>query len=155
MKKKEINEKFKKLDEQIQSLEKAQEDHYDSIQFLISVIKKHSDEPIFRTRLSDNWYKGFFEKEHLLQYIYNNKIKEIQTYSDIQAVELFAYCDTHFILKNHNNRYFLVDMAKGVITDIPVQLLFSKEMKLNIEGQTLKICHTGPGVIGIRRNTDD
>jgi hypothetical protein len=63
---------------------------------------------------------------------------------------LFAYCDTHFILKNHDNECFLVDMGQGTIANIPVQLLFSKEMNLTIEGQVLKVCHTGSGVLGVR-----
>ena len=127
MRKKEINEKFNELDEKIKSLEIVQKDHYDSIQFLLSVVQKYTDEPIFRTKFSEDWCKGLFVKNYTLQYIYRKKIKEIQTDADIQAVELFAYCDTHFILKNHNNRYFLVSMAEGIITDIPAQLLFSKK----------------------------
>lgn len=153
MRKKEINEKFKKLDEQIKSLEKVQEDHYDSIQFLVSVAKKYSDEPIFRTKLSDDWSKGIFIKEHLLQYAYKNKIKEITTTKPILHAELFAYCDTHFILKSIGGEYFLVSMEEKTITDIPVQLLFSKEMNLIIEGQTLKVCHTDSKIaIGAYKN---
>ena len=157
MKKKEIKEKFEKLDEQIKSLETVQKDHYDSIQFLVNVVKTYTDEPIFctRFRLSDNWYKGFFVKENVLQYIYENRIKEITTSKPILYAELFAYCDTHFILKNTSGEYFLVSMGGETITEIPAQLLFSKEMNLTIEGQTLKICPIGSGVIGIRRNTDD
>lgn len=154
MRKKEINEKFKKLDERIESLETVQKDHYDSIQFLVNVMKKYTDEPIFRTRLSDNWYKGFFVKENVLQYIYENRIKEITTSKPILYAELFAYCDTHFILKNTSGEYFLVSMGGETVTEIPAQLLFSKEMNLNIEGQTLKICQE-PGVIKIRRNDND
>ena len=152
MKKKEINEKFKKLDERIESLETAQRDHYDSIQFLISAVEKYTDEPIFRTKLNSNWYQGFYVKEHMLQYVYKNKIKEITTAKDILHAELFAYCDTHFILKSIGGEYFLVNMEEKTVTDIPAQLLFSKEMNLTIEGQVLKICHTGSGVIGVRRN---
>ena len=155
MKKKEIEQKFKKLDEQIKSLQEGQEDLYEVTQFILAAMKKYTDEPIFRTKLSEDWYRSIFAKEYVLQYAYKNKVKEIKTHANLQSVELFAYCDTHFILKNHDNRYFLVDMEEKTITDIPAQLLFSKEMNLTIEGQTLKICHTGPGVIGIRRNTND
>ena len=153
MKTKEINEKFKKLDEQINSLQKGHEDLYEVTQFILETMKKYTDEPIFRTKLSENWYRTIGRKEYVLQYAYNNKIKEITTYADIQTVELFAYCDTHFILKNtYNNKYFLVDMANKTITDIPAQLLFSKEMTVTIEGQNLKICSAGSGVIGICKN---
>lgn len=152
MRKKEIKEKFNKLDEKISSLEKAQEDHYDSIQFLLHAVQKYSDEPIFRVRLSDNWYQGLFVRNNVLQYAYKNKIKEITTTKPILYAELFAYCDTHFILKNTSGEYFLVSMGGETITDIPVQLLFSKEMKsLTLEGQTLKICHT-EGVLGVRND---
>ena len=95
---------------------------------------------------------NIFEKEYVLQYTYKNKVKEIKTHANLQSVELFAYCDTHFILKNHDNRYFLVDMEEKTITDIPAQLLFSKEMNLTIEGQVLKICPTGSNVIGVYKN---
>lgn len=155
MKKKEINKKFEELEKQIKSLEKEQEELYEVTQFILAAMKKYTDEPIFRTKFSEDWYKGIFAKEYMLQYAYKNKVKEIKTYANLRSVELFAYCDTHFILKNHDDRYFLVDMEEKTITDIPTQLLFSKEMNLTIEGQTLKICHTGPSVIGIRRNTDD
>lgn len=149
MKKQEIKEKFKKLDEQIQSLEKGQEDLYEIVQFILEAINKYTDEPIYRVRRSKDWYRGVFVKELILQYIYNNKVKEIETYADIQSAELFAYCDTHFILKNQDNKCFLVDMGQGTITHIPVELLFSKEMNLTIEGQILKVCHTGSGVLGV------
>ena len=152
MKKKEINEKFKKLDEQIQSLEKVQEDHYDSIQFLLSVIEKHIDEPIFRVILNANWSKGYGIKEFILQYAYKNKIREITTTKSIFYAELFAYCDTHFILKNTSGEYFLVSMEGATITDIPAKLLFSKETNLTIEGQILKICPSGSNVIGVYPN---
>lgn len=152
MKKKEINEKFKKLDEQIKSLEKGQEDLYEVTQFILEAIKKYTDEPIYRIKLNYGWFIGNCNKEHILQYMYKNQVKEITTNENIQSVELFAYCDTHFILKNHNNKYFLVDMAKGIITNIPAQLLFSKEMGLTIEGQVLKVCHTGSGVLGVRND---
>ena len=152
MNKKEIEKKFEKLDEQIKSLEKGHEDLYEVTQFILEAIKKYTDEPIYRTKFDYGWVMGNLNKEFILQYVYNNKIKEITTNEDIRSVELFAYCDTHFILKNHNNKYFLVDMVKGVITDIPAQLLFSKEMNLTIEGQILKICHTGSGVIGVRHD---
>ncbi len=150
MKKKEIKEKFEKLDEQIKSLERGQEDLYEVAQFILAAIRKYTDEPIYRVTASKAWYKGVFAKEWVLQYAYNNKVKEIETYADIQSAELFAYCDTHFILKNHDNECFLVDMGKGIITNIPTQLLFSKEMNLTIEGQVLKVCHTGPGVLGVK-----
>jgi hypothetical protein len=152
MRKKEIKEKFEKLDEQIKSLERGQNDLYEVTRFILEAIKKYTDEPIYRVIASSAWYKGVFAKEWVLQYAYDNKVKEIETYSDIRSTELFAYCDTHFILKNHNNKCFLVDMAKGVITDIPTQLLFSKEMNLTIEGQVLKVCHTESGVLGVRND---
>lgn len=153
MKKKEINEKFKKLDEQIKSLQEEQKDLYEVTQFILEAMKKDTDEPIFRIKLNEHWYRAsFLRKEYVLQYAYDNKVKEITTYADIQTVELFAYCNTHFILKNTHNKYFLVDMANKTITDIPAQLLFSKEMNLTIEGQTLKICPTGSGVIGVYKN---
>ena len=152
MNKKEIEKKFEKLDEQIKSLEKGHEDLYEVTQFILEVIKKYTDEPVYRVKTSNDWYKGIFAKEYILQYAYKNKIKEIKTYEDIQAVELFAYCDTHFILKNQGNEFFLVDMAKSVITNVPAQLLFSKEMNLTIEGQVLKICPSDSGVIGVRHD---
>ena len=152
MNKKEIEKKFEKLDEQIKSLEKGHEDLYKVTQFILEAIKKYTDEPIYRTKFNYGWFISDSNKEFILQYVYNNKIKEIITCKDIQSVELFAYCDTHFILKNHNNKYFLVDMVKGVITDIPAQLLFSKEMNSTIKGQVLKICHTGSGVIGVKHD---
>jgi hypothetical protein len=43
-------------------------------------------------------------------------------------------------------------MAKGVITNIPAQLLFSKGMNLTLEGQVLKVCHTESGVLGVRND---
>lgn len=152
MKTKEIKEKFEKLSEQIKSLERGHEDLYEVTQFILEVINKYTDEPIYRTKFDCGWVIGISHKEFILQYVYNNKIKEITTNEDIRSVELFAYCDTHFILKNHNNKYFLVDMVKGVITDIPAQLLFSKEMNLTIEGQVLKVCQTGSGVLGVRHD---
>ena len=154
MKKKEIEQKFKQLNEQIKSIEQGQEDLYEVTQFILAAMRKYTDEPIYRVKLNYGWFISNGNKETILQYVYNNKIKEITTNEDIRSVELFAYCDTHFILKNHNNKYFLVDMAKGVITNIPAQLLFSKEMNLTIEGQTLKICQE-PGVIDIRRDKND
>ena len=152
MRNKEIKEKFEKLDEQIKSLEKGHEDLYEVTQFILEAIKKYTDEPIYRTKFNYGWIIGNSNKEFILQYVYKNKVKEISTYEDIRSVELFAYCDTHFILKNHNNKYFLIDMEKSVITNIPAQLLFSKEMNLTIEGQVLKICHTGSGVIGVKHD---
>lgn len=151
MKKKEIEKKFEKLNEQINSLEKGYEEVYEVTQFILEAIKKYTDEPIYRIKFNYSLDKGVFIKKFILQYVYKNKIKEITTNEDIWSIELFAYCDTHFILKNHN-KYFLVDMAAGVITNIPAQLLFSKEMNLTIEGQVLKICHTGSGVIGVRHD---
>ena len=149
MKKKKINEKFEKLDEQIRSLQKGQEDLYEMTQFILEAMKKYTDEPIFRIKCSDNWYKSFCVKDNILQYAYKNKIKEIATAKPILYAELFAYCDTHFILKNIDSEYFLVGMEEQTIIDIPTQLLFLKEMNLTIKGQTLKICHTGPSVLGV------
>ena len=152
MRKKEIKEKFEKLDKQIKDLEKGHEDLHEVTQFILEAIKKYTNEPIYRIKLSDDWSRHIFLKEYLLQYVYKNKIKEITTFEDIHSVELFAYCDTHFILKNHNNKYFLIDMDKSVITNVPAQLLFSKEMNLTIEGQVLKVCHTGSGVLGVKHD---
>lgn len=152
MKKKEIKEKFEKLDEQIKSLEKGHEDLYEVTQFILEAIKKYTDEPIYRTKFDYGWVMGVSCKEFILQYVYKNKVKEIKTNEDIHSVELFAYCDTHFILKNHKNKYFLVDMGQGAITNIPAQLLFSKEMNFTIEGQVLKVCHTESGVLGVRND---
>lgn len=153
MKKKEIKEKFEKLNEQIKSLEQGQEDLYEVTQFILEAIKKYTDEPTYRVKKSYNPYGCYgCAIVYVLQYAYNNKVKEITTNENIQSVELFAYCDTHFILKNYNNKYFLIDMEKRVITNIPAQLLFSKEMNLTIEGQVLKICHTGSGTIGVRHD---
>ena len=133
--------------------EKAQEDYYDSIQFLLSIVKKYSDEPIFRVSLNDDWSTGACIRAQILQYIYKNKIREIAiTTKSILYAELFAYCDTHFILKNTSGEYFLVNMEEKTITDIPAQLLFSKEMNLTIEGQTLKICPSGSDVVGVCEN---
>ena len=152
MKKKEIKEKFEKLDEQIKSLEKGQEDLYEVTQFILEAIKKYTDEPIFRTIIDPDWGFTLPHKDYVLQFAYRNRVKEIRTDRDIRAVELFAYCDSHFILKNHNNKYFLVDMENKTITDIPAQLLFSKEMNLTIKGQAFKVCHDGPGVLGVRHD---
>jgi hypothetical protein len=153
MKKKEIKEKFEKLGEQIKGLEKGQADLYEVTQFILEAIGKYTDEPIYRVKKSYNPYGCYgCAIVYILQYAYNNRVKEIETCTDIQSVELFAHCDTHFILKNHNNKYFLVDMAKGVITNIPAQLLFSKGMNLTIEGQVLKVCHTESGVLGVRND---
>ena len=152
MRKKEIKEKFEKLGEQIKSLENGQEDLYKTIRFILEAIRKYTDEPIYRVKENGEWYRYGFIPSTILQYVYNNKVKEITTNENIQSVELFAYCDTHFILKNHNHKYFLVDMAKGVITNIPAQLLFSKEMNLTLEGQVLKVCHTESGVLGVRND---
>jgi hypothetical protein len=140
------------LDKQIKSLEKGQEDLYEVTQFILEAIGKYTDEPIYRTKFDCGWVIGISHKEFILQYVYKNKVKEIATNEDIHSVELFAYCDTHFILKNHKNRYFLVDMAEGVITKIPAELLFSKEMNLTIEGQVLKVCDTESGVLGVRND---
>ena len=150
MRKTEIKEKFEKLNEQIKSLEKGHEDLYEVTQFILEAIKKYTDEPIYRTKFNYGWVIGDLNKDSILQYVYKNKIKEITTNEDIHSVELFAYCDTHFILKNHKNKYFLIDMGQGAITNIPAELLFSKEMNLTIEGQVLKVCHTGSGVLGVK-----
>ena len=153
MKKKEINEKFKKLDEQIKSLEKGQEDLYEICQLTLATIKKYTDEPIFHTKHSPFWEPVFPAKDYVLQFVYRNRVKEIRTDKDIRMVELFAYCDSHFILKNHCDRYFLVDMEEKTLTEVPAQLLLSKEMKLNIEGQVLKICRNDSKVvIGVHKH---
>ena len=154
MRNKEIQEKFEKLSEQIKSLEKGQEDLYEVTQFILEAIKKYPDEPIYRIKFNYGWVIGDLNKDSILQYVYKNKIKEITTNEDIHLVELFAYCDTHFILKNHKNKYFLVDMAKSVITNIPAQLLFSKEMNFTVEGQVLKVCHTESGALGVGIRND-
>ena len=151
MRNKEIKEKFEKLEERIEGLEKVQEDHYDTIQFLLSIAKKYIDEPIFRTKLADDWHRRLPFKEYMLQYVYKNKISEITTMKSILHAELFAYCDTHFILKSVDGEYLLVSMEDKTITNIPAQLLFSKEMNLTVEGQTLKICHT-PGIVRIEND---
>ena len=143
MKKKEIKEKFEKLDEQIKSLEKGQEDLYEVTQFILKAIKKYTDEPIYRVKADYALHKNIYAKEFILQYAYDNKVREITTYEDLQRTELFAYCNTHFILKNYaNNKYFLVDMGQKTITNIPAQFLFSKGMNLTIEGQDLKVCQS-------------
>ena len=154
MKKNEIKEKFEKLNEQIKSLEKGQNDLYEITQFILEAIGKYTDEPIYRVKKSYNPYGCYgCTTVYVLQYVYNNKVKEIETCTDIQSAELFAYCDTHFILKNQNNKCFLVEMAKGVITNIPTQLLFSKGISLTLEeGQVLKVCHTESGVLGVRND---
>ena len=153
MKNKEIEEKFEILNEQIKSLKKGQEDLYEITRFILEAIGKNIDEPIYRVieiyHSYDCYNRGCIT-EYVLQYVYNNKIKKIETLTNIQSAELLAYCDTHFILKNHDNKCFLVDMAKGVITDIPTQFLFLKEMNLMIEGQVLKVCQS-MNSIGIRR----
>ena len=154
MKKKEIDKKFEELEEQIKSLKKGQEDLYEVTQFILAAMGKYTDEPIFRTLISPDWGFTVPHKDYVLQFAYRNKVREIRTAKDMRGTKLFAYCDTHFILERYDNKYFLVDMEEKTITDIPAQLLFSKEMSLTIEGQTLKICQE-PGVIGIRRNTDD
>ena len=153
MRNKEIKEKFEKLGEQIKSLEKGQNDLYEVTQFILEAIGKDIDEPIYRVQKSYHRYDFYGGvTTYVLQYVYNNKVKEIETSENIQSAELFAYCDTHFILKNQDNKCFLVEMAKGVITNIPAQLLFSKEMNLTIEGQVLKVCHTESGVLGVRND---
>lgn len=154
MKPKEINKKFEELEEQIKSLKKGQEDLYEVTQFILAAMKKYTDEPIFRTLISPDWGFTMPHKDFVLQFAHNNRVKEIRTDKDMRGTKLFAYCDTHFILKRYDNKYFLIDMEEKTITAIPAQLLFSKDMNLIIEGQTLKICQE-PGVIGIRRNTDD
>ena len=155
MRTKEINEKFKQLDQQIKNLEKAQEDHYDSIQFLIATVSKYTDKPIFRIieKEPSLWY-GSCMNEKILQFVYRNRIREITTLKPIFQTELFAYCDTHFILKNSSGEYFLVNMGEKTIADIPAQLLFSKEKITTIEGHTLKICPT-ESIFGIGRVKND
>ena len=70
-------------------------------------------------------------------------LKAIKTTDEnLQQTELFAYCDTHFILKNSNNKYFLVNMEQKIITNIPAQLLLSKEMNSIINGKVLKVCQS-------------
>ena len=109
----------------------------------------------YRVKFDNGWDgQRISAKKFILQYAYKNKVQEIATYENIWSVELFAYCDTHFILKNSNNDYFLVDMAKRVITNIPAQLLFSKGMNLTIEGQTLKVCQS-TNCISINRFNND
>ena len=153
MKQKEIKEKFEKLNEQIKSLEKGQEDLYEGARFILTAIRKYTDEPIYRVKKSYNPYGCYgCTMGYVLQYVYKNKVKEIGTHADIRSAELFAYCDTHFILKNQDNKCFLVDMGQGTITNIPAELLFSKEMNFTIEGQVLKVCHTEPGVLGVRND---
>lgn len=152
MRKQEIKEKFEKLNEQIKNLEKGQEDLYEITQFILGTISKYTDEPIYRIKVNSAWHRSVCGIEYILQYAYKNKLHEIETYEDIHLAELFAYCDTHFILKNHYNKCFLVDMEKRTITNIPAQLLFSKEMNLTFEGQVLKVCHTGLG--GVRCKND-
>ena len=152
MRNKEIKEKFEKLDEQIQSLKRGQEDLFEVTQFILEAIGKGIDEPIYRTKFNCGWDIGVSRKDFILQYVYKNKVQEITTYENIRSVELFAYCDTHFILKNSDNDYFLVDMAKRVITNIPAQLLLLREKNFTIEGQVLKICPTGSGVLGVRHD---
>lgn len=92
--------------------------------------------------------------EKILQFVYCNSIREITTQKSILSAELFAYCDTHFILKNSSGKYFLVNMGEKTITDIPAQLLFSKEKISTIEGHTLKICPT-ESIFGIGRVKND
>ena len=154
MKKKEIKEKFEILDQQIKSLVKRYEDLYEVTQFILEAIGKNSDEPIYRVRKNDDWYSNLYVKKYTLRYVYGNEVKEIETYEDIQSTELCAYCDTHFILKNHNNKYFLVNMKEGIITNIPARLLFSKEKSMTIEGQTLKF-YQSTSCIGIKRSDND
>ena len=151
MKKKEIKEKFEKLGEQIKSFENGQEDLYKTIRFILEAIRKYTDEPIFQITRSFSVLNYGMLQDHI-QYYWNNKIKTIDTNKKILGAELQAYCDTHFILKSIDGFYFLVNMCEGTIADVPAQLLFSKEMKLTIEGQALKFCHTGSGVLGVRHD---
>lgn len=147
MRKKEIKGNFEKLSEQIKNLEKGQEDLYEITQFILGAISKYIDEPIYRIKANSAWHRSVCGIEYILQYAYKNKLHEIETYEDIHLAELFAYCDTHFILKNQDNKCFLIDMGQRTITNIPIQLLLSREMNLTIEGQVLKVCHTGPGAM--------
>ena len=52
MRKKEINEKFEKLDEQIKSLKREHEDLYEVTQFILGAIRKYTDEPVYRVKAS-------------------------------------------------------------------------------------------------------
>ena len=129
------------MDEQIKSLEKGQEDLYEVTQFILKAIKT-TDEPIYRVKTDYALHKNIYVKEFILQYAYDNKVREITTDENLQQTELFAYCDTHFILKNSNNKYFLVNMEQKIITNIPAQLLLSKEMNSIINGKVLKVCQS-------------
>ena len=152
MKKKEIEQKFTELDKKVSNLWKALEETKEVNLFLANAISKLTDKPIFQITRSFSINHGMLQ-DHI-QYYWNNKIKTIDTNETILGAELQAYCDAHFILKSIDGFYFLVDMCKGTIVNIPSQLLFSKEMNLTIEGQTLKICQEA-GVIGIRRDKND
>ena len=154
MRKKEIKEKFEKFEQDIKSLTKSQEDLYEITRFILDAMKKYTDEPIFRIMPTDNGYKSIFSKEYALQYAYENKVKEIRTYKNIYPAELFAYCNTPFILKNNNNKYFLIDMANKTITDIPAQLLFSKGASVTIKEQMFKICPSSNDIAFWRPDND-
>ena len=84
-----IKEQFEKLDEQIKSLEKGQEDLFEVTQFILEAIKKYTDEPIYRTKFNNGWDgRRISAKEFILQYVYKNKAQEITTYENIRSVEL-------------------------------------------------------------------
>ena len=151
MKKQQIEQKFTELDKEISSLWKALEETKEVNLFLANVISKLTDKPIFQITCSYNAL-NYRAPQYHIQYYWNNKIKTIDTNEQILGAELKAYCDAHFILKSINGFYFLVDMCKGTIVDIPSQLFLSKEMNLTIEGQVLKICPTGSGIIGVYKN---
>ena len=151
MKAQQIEKKFTELDKEISKLWKALEETKEVNLFLANAISKLTDEPIFQITRSFSVLKYGILQDHI-QYYWNNKIKTIDTNKKILGAELQAYCDTHFILKSIDGFYFLVNMCEGTIADVPAQLLFSKEMKLTIEGQVLKICHTGSGVIGVKHD---
>lgn len=152
MKTKQIEQKFTDLDKEVSNLWKALDRAKEVNLFLADAISKLTDKPIFQITRSFNVCSLSGRQDHI-QYYWNNKIQTIDTNEKILGAELKAYCDAHFILKSIDGFYFLVDMCKGTIVNIPSQLLFSKEMNLTIEGQTLKIINTGG--LGIRRDKND
>ena len=151
MKTQQIEKKFTELDKEISNLWKALEETKGVNLFLANAISKLTDKPIFQITRSFSVTNYGMLQDHI-QYYWNNKIKTIDTNEQILGAELKAYCDAHFILKSIDGFYFLVDMRKGTIVNIPSQLFLSKEMNLTIEGQVLKICHTGSGVIGVKHD---
>ena len=153
MKTKQIEQKFTELDKEVSNLWKALDSAKEVNLFLADAISKLTDKPIFQITRSFHIlrYGSPCQIDHI-QYYFENKIKTIDTHRKILGAQLQAYCDTHFILKSIDGFYFLVNMSEATITNIPAQLLFSKEMNLTIEGQTLKVCQTGSGVIGVRHD---